>query len=47
MIRFKLFLKWYRKLRLEYTFYQSVDWAIYNSKYFNIDGSIRQKGKDK
>ena len=41
MKRFKLFLEWYRKLRLKYTFYQSVDGAIYNSKYFNIDGSVK------
>lgn len=41
MTRLKLLLAWYRKLRQKYTLYQSIDGAIYNSKYFNLDGSKR------
>lgn len=39
MHRLKLFFAWYKKLRKNYFIYTSFVSAVYNSKYFNIDGS--------
>jgi len=42
MVRFKLFLAWYRVLRSRnYNALPCVEYAWYNSKYYTADGKNR------
>jgi len=38
----KNYLKWYKKLRSQgYKRLDCLRWAVYNSKYYNIDGTYK------
>jgi hypothetical protein len=46
MIRIKLFFGWFKLLRSKnYKFLPCIEYALYNSKYYTVDGKNRSYDK--